>query len=190
MRSIRDDLLIRIHSRALSFNPFRVTDELVAMLKKYNVNAFGVHVCHPLELTADFAAAVKRIQSAVPIVFSNMPLLRGVNDDEATLHKLFIDLYRLGVKPYYLYHFMPFSPGASEYKASISQAIAIMDRLKRRVSNIALPEYVLPHAQGKFTVPLLDFEKPEDLPHFEVHDGQRHYRFRNWEGHWCSWQDA
>jgi len=190
LRGISDELLIRIHSRALSFNPFRVTDALVAMLEKYNVNAFGVHVCHPLELSAEFAAAVKRIQSAVPIVFSNMPLLRGVNDDEATLHKLFIDLYRLGVKPYYLYHFMPFSPGASQYKASIPHAIDIMNRLKRRVSNIALPEYVLPHAQGKFTVPLLDLEKPEDLPYFDVVGGQRYYCFRNWEGHWCRWQDA
>ncbi|KRP45297.1 L-lysine 2,3-aminomutase [Pseudomonas libanensis] len=190
LRSISDDLLIRIHSRALSFNPFRVTDALIAMLEKYKVNAFGVHVCHPLELSDDFATAVKRIQSVVPIVFSNMPLLRGVNDDEATLHKLFIELYRLGVKPYYLYHFMPFSPGASEYKASISHAIAIMGRLKRRVSNIAMPEYVLPHAQGKFTVPLLDFEKPEELPHFEVRDGQRYYCFRNWENQWCSWHDA
>ena len=190
LRGISDELLIRIHSRALSFNPFRVTDALVAMLEKYNVNAFGVHVCHPLELSTEFAAAVKRIQSAVPIVFSNMPLLRGVNDDEATLHKLFIDLYRLGVKPYYLYHFMPFSPGASQYKASIPHAINIMNRLKRRVSNIALPEYVLPHAQGKFTVPLLDLEKPEDLPYFDVVGGQRYYCFRNWEGHWCRWQDA
>ncbi|MBA1294613.1 radical SAM protein [Pseudomonas lurida] len=190
LRGISDELLIRIHSRALSFNPFRVTDALVAMLEKYNVNAFGVHVCHPLELSTEFAAAVKRIQSAVPIVFSNMPLLRGVNDDEATLHKLFIDLYRLGVKPYYLYHFMPFSPGASQYKASIPHAIDIMNRLKRRVSNIALPEYVLPHAQGKFTVPLLDLEKTEDLPYFDVVGGQRYYCFRNWEGHWCRWQDA
>ncbi|WP_313629839.1 radical SAM protein [Pseudomonas sp.] len=190
LRGISDELLIRIHSRALSFNPFRVTDALVAMLEKYNVNAFGVHVCHPLELSTEFAAAVKRIQSAVPIVCSNMPLLRGVNDDEATLHKLFIDLYRLGVKPYYLYHFMPFSPGASQYKASIPHAIDIMNRLKRRVSNIALPEYVLPHAQGKFTVPLLDLEKPEDLPYFDVVGGQRYYCFRNWEGHWCRWQDA
>lgn len=190
LRAISDDLLIRVHSRALSFNPFRVTDELIAMLDTYKVNAFGVHVCHPLELSEEFATALKRIQAVVPIVFSNMPLLRGVNDNETTLHKLFIDLYRLGVKPYYLYHFMPFSPGASAYKASISQVIAIMGHLKRRVSNIAMPEYVLPHAQGKFTVPLLDFEKPEDLPRFEVRDGQRHYRFRNWEGHWCTWQDA
>lgn len=190
LRAISDDLLIRVHSRALSFNPFRVTDELIAMLDKYKVNAFGVHVCHPLELSGEFAAALKRIQAVVPIVFSNMPLLRGVNDNEATLHKLFIDLYRLGVKPYYLYHFMPFSPGASAYKASISEVVAIMGHLKRRVSNIAMPEYVLPHAQGKFTVPLLDFEKPEDLPRFEVSDGRRLYRFRNWEGNWCTWQDA
>ncbi|MGZ0716987.1 KamA family radical SAM protein [Pseudomonas palleroniana] len=190
LRSISDDLLIRIHSRALSFNPFRVTDELVAMLEKYKVNAFGLHVCHPLELSDDFARAVKRIQSVVPIVFSNMPLLRGVNDDEHTLHTLFIDLYRMGVKPYYLYHFMPFSPGASEYKASISHAIALMKRLKRRVSNIAMPEYVLPHAQGKFTVPIMDFDKPDELPRFEMRDGQRYYTFQSWNGHRCSWHDA
>ncbi|QBF25664.1 radical SAM protein [Pseudomonas tructae] len=190
LRAIRDDLLIRVHSRALSFNPFRVTDELVAMLAKYKVNAFGVHVCHPLELSADFKEAVAKIRSAVPIVFSNMPLLRGVNDNEDTLRTLFIELYRMGVKPYYLYHFMPFSPGASEYKASIKEAIAIMDRLKRRVSNIALPEYVLPHAQGKFTVPLVDVERPEDLPRFEVSDGQRYYTFKNWQGQWCRWHDV
>jgi lysine 2,3-aminomutase len=190
LRAVSDDLLIRIHSRALSFNPFRVTDELVAMLEKYKVNAFGVHVCHPLELSDEFAVALKRIQRVVPIVFSNMPLLRGVNDNEPTLHKLFIDLYRLGVKPYYLYHFMPFSPGASEYKASISEAIGIMNRLKRHVSNIAMPEYVLPHAQGKFTVPLLDFEQPDSLPRFEQRDGQRYYCFQNWEGQWCAWHDT
>ncbi|MGC5701704.1 radical SAM protein [Pseudomonas sp. NFXW11] len=190
LRSISDDLLIRLHSRALSFNPFRVTDELVAMLEKYKVNAFGVHVCHPLELSSDFAAAVKRIRGAVPIVFANTPLLRGVNDDEETLHSLFIDLYRLGVKPYYLYHFMPFSPGASEYKASIGDAIAIMSRLKRRVSNIALPEYVLPHARGKFTVPLLNFEQPDELPRFELHNGQRYYSFQGWDGQRCTWHDA
>ncbi|RMM67011.1 putative Arginine aminomutase [Pseudomonas savastanoi pv. glycinea] len=190
LRSIREDLLIRIHSRALSFNPFRVTDEFVAILAKYKVNAFGVHVCHPLELSVDFERAISKIRSAVPIIFSNMPLLRGVNDNEKTLHRLFIDLYRMGVKPYYLYHFMPFSPGASEYKASISQAIAIMNRLKRRVSNIALPEYVLPHAQGKFTVPLVDFEQPEDLPRFENRDGQRYYKFKNCEGQWCTWHDV
>ncbi|MEW5545730.1 KamA family radical SAM protein [Pseudomonas soli] len=189
LRSIRDDLLIRIHSRALSFNPYRVTDELVSLFARCQVNAFGVHVCHPLELSDEFKQAVKRIQESVPIVFSNMPLIRGVNDSEEVLHRLFIELYRLGVKPYYLYHFMPFSPGASAYKTTVGNAVELMSRLKRRISNIAMPEYVLPHAQGKFTVPLVDFEAPESFPHFMTSEGQRYYRFKNWQGQWCTWHD-
>ncbi|EML1597048.1 radical SAM protein [Burkholderia cenocepacia] len=187
LRDVGRDLLIRIHSRSLTFNPYRVTDQLVAMLDRHRVNAFGVHVCHPDELSPAFTDAVKRIRSAVPIVFSNMPFLRGINDDEETLHRLFIELYRRGVKPYYLYHFMPFSPGASVYKASIRDAIRIMNRLKRRVSNVAMPEYVLPHAKGKFTVPL--FEGQGDIPQFVETGEQRIYRFVNWQGETCDWID-
>ncbi|MDR5780689.1 radical SAM protein [Caballeronia sp. LZ065] len=187
LRSMSRDILIRIHSRSLTFNPYRITDELIDILKRHRVNSFGVHVCHPDELSPAFMHAVKRIQSAVPIVFSNMPFLRGVNDNEETLHRLFIELYRCGVKPYYLYHFMPFSPGASVYKASIRDAIRIMKRLKRRVSNIAMPEYVLPHAKGKFTVPL--FDSANDIPQFVEADGQRIYRFVNWQGETCDWID-
>ncbi|MDR0217441.1 MAG: radical SAM protein [Enterobacteriaceae bacterium] len=187
IREIRDDLLIRIHSRALTFNPYRITDALLETLEKHRVNAFGVHVCHPLELSDEFQSAVRRIQRVVPIVFSNMPFLRGINDNEATLHQLFIELYRMGVKPYYLYHFMPFSPGSSEYKASINDAIAIMKKLKRRVSNIALPEYVLPHMKGKFTVPL--FTDPDEIPQFETRGDKRYYRFTNWKNEPCEWLD-
>lgn len=187
IRGVRDDVLIRLHTRALTFNPYRITDALISMLEKYQVNAFGAHICHPYELSSDFRAAIKRIQQVVPIVFANMPLLKGINDNEKTLHKLFIELYRMGVKPYYLYHFMPFSPGSSVYKTSIRDAIAIMSRLKRRVSNIAMPEYVLPHAKGKFTVPLLNNQ--ETVPYFEEVGENRYYRFVNWEGKLCSWQD-
>ncbi|MBD1226967.1 KamA family radical SAM protein [Xenorhabdus griffiniae] len=187
IREIREDLLIRVHSRALTFNPYRITNALIETLKKHRVNAFGVHICHPLELSEEFQSAVRRIQSVVPIVFSNMPFLRGINDKEEILHKLFIDLYRIGIKPYYLYHFMPFSPGSSEYKASIHDAIAIMSKLKRRVSNIALPEYVLPHMKGKFTVPL--FTNPEEIPYFESINGKRYYRFINWQQEQCEWLD-
>lgn len=188
LRGWSDQLLIRMHSRALSFNPFRVTDQLITMLEKYKVNSFGIHVCHPDELSVDFIKAVKRIQKVVPIVFSNMPFLRGINDDEQTLHKLFIELYRVGVKPYYLYHYMPYSPGASIYKASVTKGIQIMSKLKRRVSNIAMPEYVLPHEKGKFTVPLV--ENTEDFPRFEYDEqGRRFYKFVNWQNQTCYWND-
>ena len=188
LRGWNSDLLIRIHSRALTFNPYRITDKLLAAMEKYHVNSFGVHVCHPLELSTDFHHAIKRIQKVVPIVFSNMPFLRGINDDEKTLHNLFMKLYRLGIKPYYLYHYMPFSPGSSVYKASIKEGIAIMNKLKRRVSNIAMPEYVLPHAKGKFTVPLI--EDNAHFPSFETNEnGKRYYTFVNWQGEKCRWYD-
>lgn len=187
LRRSNPTILIRIHTRALTFNPYRITDQFIETLKNNQVNSVGVHVCHPAELSNDFKTAIKKIQSVVPIVFSNMPFLKGVNDDEKILHELFIELYRLGVKPYYLYHYMPFSPGASEYKASVKEGIAIMSKLKRRISNIAMPEYVLPHSKGKFTVPLIN--DADDFPRFENIDGKNYYRFTNWQGEHCFWED-
>ncbi|MCF6766633.1 radical SAM protein [Thiotrichales bacterium 19S3-7] len=188
IREYSDEILIRIHSRALTFNPYRVTDEFIDILEKYKVNSFGVHICHPSEISADFKTAIKKIQKAVPIVFSNMPFIRGINDNEETLHKLFIDLYKIGVKPYYLYHYMPFSPGSCVYKPSIKDGIRIMNRLKRRVSNIAMPEYVLPHQKGKYSVPLIEHES--EVPYFEVAaDGKLYYTFTNWKKEKCTWDD-
>ena len=189
IRSIRDSLLIRVHTRSLTFNPYRITDELVRSLSDGRVNAFGVHVCHPAEITAEFIDAARRIRSAVPIVFANMPVLKNINDDYDTLSELFLTLYRHGIVPYYLYHFMPFSPGSSEYRASVADIIAIMRRIKRRKSNIAVPEYVLPHARGKFTVPLID--TAEEYPRFQKsQDGTTVFSFTNWLGERHEWRDA
>lgn len=189
IRSIRNDLLIRVHSRSLTFNPYRITDEFIQSLADAKVNAFGVHVCHPAEITEEFVEAVRRIRSVVPIVFANMPVLKNINDDYDTLSALFLTLYRHGVVPYYLYHFMPFSPGSSEYRASVADVIAIMRRIKRRKSNIAVPEYVLPHARGKFTVPL--FESEDEYPRFsQRNDGTNVYSFTNWLGERHDWRDA
>lgn len=187
IRTISDKILIRIHSRMLTFNPYRLTENLVKIFIKYNVNSFGVHVAHPFELTEDYKKSLKLLQSAVPIICANIPLLHKVNDDKDTLRTLFMDLYRAGVKPYYLYHFMQFSPGSSEYKESIQTGIKIMKSLKRSVSNIAMPEYVLPHSTGKFTIPLI--EDVTELPKFENINGKRHYNFINWQGKQCSWMD-
>lgn len=187
VRSIDKKILIRLHSRALTFNPFRVTDQLASILAKQKINSFGVHVCHPWELSDEFIEAIRKLQKSVPLIFANIPFIKSVNDQKDTLRELFIELYRLGVKPYYLYHFMPFSPGAEVYKAGIEEARSIMRYLKRRVSNIALPEYVLPHETGKFTVPLDGIG--DQAPEYIERNGRRIYRFINWQGKSCEWVD-
>ncbi len=182
LRAIRGNLIIRIHTRALSFNPYRITDELVAILARHEVAAIGLHVTHPNEITPDFIAAARRLRSACPILFANIPFLGGINDSYGTLSTLCLELYRNGIQPHYLYHFMPFSPGSQAYSTRISDALSIVGRMKRRISNIAVPEYVLPHKTGKYTVPL---DLLEQAPRLEQRTEGEFLHFRNWQGQTC-----
>lgn len=180
---------LRIHTRALTFNPFRVTDGLVEVLRAVRVNALGLHVSHPRELTEDFWAAARRMQSAVPILFANIPLLRGVNDDDATLRELCLRLYAGGVSAGYLYHFMPLSPGGREFATSVWRGVELVRGLRRRISNLAVPEYVLPHSTGKFTMPMHGPGTP-DPQIITDEQGNRNLRFMNWLGNWVTYPDG
>lgn len=181
VRAVRESIVLRIHTRALTFNPYRITPELVDVLARRQVQAVGLHLSHPRELSADFATAVRRLQRAVPILFANVPLLAGVNDDVATMRELAMALYRLGVHAGYLYHFMPHSPESAAFRVPIARGAAIVRALRRRISNPAVPEYVLPHSTGKYTVPLI--ESPDELPRHDVDGtGTRVLSFVNWTG--------
>lgn len=181
VRAVREDMVLRVHTRALTFNPYRVTPELVEVLGRRRVQAIGLHITHPRELSDEFAAAVRRLQSAVPILFANVPLLAGVNDDISTMRELAMELYRLGVHAGYLYHFMPHSPESSLFRVPIGRGTQIVRSLRRRISNPAVPEYVLPHATGKYTVPLIS--DPDEYPRHDVDEtGTRVLSFVNWTG--------
>ena len=60
--------------------------------------------------------------------------------------------------------------------------------LRRHISNPAVPEYVLPHSTGKYTVPLIQSE--EELPrHVTDADGLRVLEFVNWQGELVQYPD-
>lgn len=59
--------------------------------------------------------------------------------------------------------------------------------MKRHVSNPAVPEYVLPHPTGKYTVPLHD---ADEHPRHEMDpDGVRLLGFVNWRGEHVTYPD-
>lgn len=183
IRQCRPDIVIRLHTRALTFNPYRITPALAQSLARHRVTAVGLHVAHPRELTEAFFTAVAVLQNAVPLLFANIPLLAGVNDQLATLRGLCMGLYRGGVTPHYLYQFMPFSPGHRRYAASIQHALTLLRQLKRHVSNLAVPEFVIPHLSGKHTLPLELGATPTRL---EVDaQGNERIHFTNWKGQPC-----
>lgn len=189
LRSIERPLAIRVHTRALTFNPFRITDDLVRLLREHRLNAIGLHVSHPAELTPTFVEGVERLRRTAPILFANMPLLRGVNDDVATVERLTRELYLLGVARGYLYHFMPNSPGGDHFRTSVQTGVDIVRSMKRRVCNLMVPEFVLPHHTGKHTMPLL---APGEPPPITGRDAAGHpvVRYTNWRSEVVEYPDA
>jgi lysine 2,3-aminomutase len=188
LRALPHPLAIRIHTRALAFNPFRVTDGLCSVLAEHEVNAFGLHATHVNELGSDFADAISRLRRVVPVLFANIPLLRGVNDSSPAIHELSMKLYMHGVARGYLYHFMPHSPGAERFRTPVWTGVEIIRALKRRVSNLAVPEFVLPHHTGKHTMPLLG---PDEEPPRRVATagGEEVVRFLNWRDELIEYPD-
>ena len=146
--------VLRWHTRVPVVDPERVTEALIAALRATTKTVFvGLHTNHPRELTGEARAAIARIVDAgIPIV-SQTVLLRGVNDDADTLEALMRALVEVRVKPYYLHH-GDLAPGTAHFRTTIAEGRALMAELRRRLSGLALPTYVLdlPGAHGK--VPL------------------------------------
>lgn len=183
LRAARPDIIVRVHTRALTFNPFRVNEALLQSFARHGVVAVGLHVAHPRELTPAFFSATRSLQRAVPLLFANIPFLGGINDNLDTLRALCMGLYRAGITPHYLYQFMPFSPGHGRYAAPARQAIELLRQLKRHISNLAVPELVIAHLTGKHTLPL---ELGGPATRIETTaDGVETIHFTNWRGEPC-----
>ena len=146
--------ILRWHTRVPVVDPARVTVELIAALKASPATVFvGLHVNHARELNAAARSAIsKLVDAGVPLV-SQTVLLAGVNDTADALEELMRALVEARVKPYYLHH-GDLAPGTAHFRTTIAHGQALMSELRRRLSGLALPTYVLdiPGAFGKIPV--------------------------------------
>jgi lysine 2,3-aminomutase len=143
--------VLRVHTRVPVVAPERVTDALVATLKVSGKAAFvALHANHARELTPEARSACGRlIDAGIPMV-SQSVLLRGVNDDAATLEALMRAFVETRVKPYYLHH-GDLAPGTSGFRTTVASGRALMKGLRGHVSGLCQPTYVLdiPGGYGK-----------------------------------------
>ena len=146
--------VVRLHTRVPAVEPERVTAALAAALRVAGAATWvAVHVNHPDELTPAVRAAFGRlVDRGVPLV-SQSVLLRGVNDDPATLEALLRGLVECRVKPYYLHH-GDLAPGTSHFRTTLAEGQALTRALRGRVSGLCQPHYVLdiPGGHGKAPV--------------------------------------
>jgi lysine 2,3-aminomutase len=160
--------IIRIHTRVPVADPARISPEMVAALKVEGATTWlAIHANHPRELSDTARAAVARLADAgIPLV-SQSVLLRGVNDDAATLEALMRALVECRIKPYYLHH-GDLAPGTAHLRTTIEQGQELMRALRGRVSGLCQPDYVLdiPGGHGKAPV------GPNYLSHANSREGE------------------
>ena len=105
---------------------------------------------HVRELTKNArAACAAMIDAGIPMV-SQSVLLRGVNDDAATLEALMRGFVECRIKPYYLHH-GDLAPGTSHLRTTLEQGQELVRALRGRVSGLCQPDYVIdiPGGHGK-----------------------------------------
>ncbi len=146
--------IIRVHTRVPVAMPERVTREVARALTCPGKATYVVlHVNHPRELTAAARAACARfIDAGIPML-SQSVLLRGVNDDAATLGALMRILVESRIKPYYLHH-GDLAPGTAHLRTGIGEGQDLMRALRGRYSGLCQPTFVLDIPGGHGKVPV------------------------------------
>ncbi len=150
LREIEHIEIIRIGTRMPVVNPFRITQGLLEVLRRYKPIYFMNHFNHPKEITHEAAEALETIaDSGVPMM-NQMVLLNGINNHPAVVQALSRRLLFLRVKPYYMFQCDP-SLGTDHLRNSISDSLEIQRELWGNLSGLAMPNLSIdiPNGGGK-----------------------------------------
>jgi lysine 2,3-aminomutase len=162
LRKISHIEIIRIGTKVPVVMPQRITDELVAMLKKYQPFFMSIHFLHPDEITPEVIEACNKLADAGIPTFSQTVLLKGVNDDPNLMKTLMQKLLTLRVRPYYIYQCDPVQ-GTSHFRTSIKTGLNIMENLRGHTTGYAIPTYVVDAPGGGGKIPVSpDYMLTED----------------------------
>lgn len=173
--SLNSVKVIRIGTRAPVSDPALVNCRKLDAIRRVKQPVYvGIHFEHPAEITRPTMCCVKGLISAGAILYSQSVFLKEVNDDFEILYDLFTTLLEIGVRPYYIYRCDPI-PGANHFRADFDKERRIMTELRRSLSGLACPTYVIdaPDGSGKIPAPL-DFWNA-DTSSYTDFEGKKHW---------------
>ena len=166
---------VRWHTRVPMVDPARVSDAFIAGLTAPGITPWvAIHANHPNEFSPQAKAALARLTQAGIALVSQSVLLKGVNDDVETLAALMRAFVENRIKPYYLHH-PDLARGTSHFRLGIEEGLALTRALRRTLSGLAQPLYVLDIPGGFGKVPL-------DSAHVEK--TATGHRIRDFAGTW------
>jgi len=158
LRSIEHVKIIRIGTKLLSYNPYRVINdpELCELIKRYSLPDkriyIMVHFSHPREITDVSLKACDMLIRSGAILCNQTPLLRGVNDDPQVMGELFNRLSFTGIAPYYIFLCRP-TVGNLTYAVPVEEAFHIFQTARGMCSGLGKrAKITMSHAEGKIEV--------------------------------------
>lgn len=174
LRNLPHVRILRIHTRIPNVWPQRITPSSANIISGFHPLYINIHFNHPDEITPQAEKACAMLADAGIPLGSQTVLLRGVNDDAATLHRLFQRLLEIRVRPYYL-HQLDRVNGTAHFRVPMEKALALVGTLRGTLSGQAMPHFMidLPGGGGKV----------ELLPETCVAKGDTQWVFQNFAGH-------
>lgn len=165
--------VIRIGTRIPVVLPYRITDDLVNILKKYHPLFVNTHFNHPQEITRHSKVAINKLANAGIPLGNQTVLLAEVNDCPRVMKALVHKLTANRVRPYYLYQ-CDLSEGLSHFRTPIGKGIEIIESLIGHTSGFAVPTYVVDAPGGGGKIPL--------SPNYIISWSTNKVVLRNYEG--------
>jgi len=149
--------MIRIHTRFPVVVPQRLNKALCNRLISSRCKiAMVLHCNHPNEINAHMKQCLQTLVSSPVTLLNQSVLLKGVNDNAATLVQLSQKLYDAGVLPYYLHATDPVN-GAAHFQVSDTQARSLSETLTNTLPGYLVPTLVR-EVSGKAAKTRLAFE--------------------------------
>jgi len=150
--------ILRLGTKMTAFNPHRILDdpELPRMLARFNQKDRKIYVMNhfnvPGELTDKAIAALDMLIRAGVIMVNQTPILRGINDNAATLAELMRKLSFVGVPAYYFFQCRP-TAGNKPFVVPLVSTYHLFEEAKKQVSGLAKrARLVMSHQQGKMEI--------------------------------------
>lgn len=180
LRSIEHVEVIRIGTRTPVVLPFRITDNLVNILKKYHPLWINTHFNHPREFTKASREAIRKLADAGIPLGNQSVLLAGVNDSPVVMKKLVHLLVMNRIRPYYLFQ-CDLSEGLSHFRTSVGKGIEIIESLVGHTSGFARPTFVVDAPGGGGKIPL--------QPQYQLSMSNNKVVLRNYDGVITTYQE-
>ena len=149
---------VTVHTREPVWYPQRVlrNKPLLAGLRKLRPASYILHVVHPREVTAGLHAAMETLTDLAdvrrPLMMTQHPLFRGINNDHLVITEMYdrLDSGNVIVKPYYLIH--PFPDGTlPRHRLTLRESQLILRGLAS-APGTRVPLLTVPTPMGKCVI--------------------------------------